>query len=119
VCIIWKGKVSYGTGEYHLEGCVSSGERGGIIWRKRASSGGVCIVLRVSSGAGEYHLKGYVSSGTGGYHLEWEIWRWCISFNRGWYHLEQASIIWRGVYHMERASINWSGKVFSGEVCII
>jgi hypothetical protein len=39
VCIIWNGKVSFGVGEYHQEGCVSSG-RGGyhpeqesIMWK--------------------------------------------------------------------------------------
>jgi hypothetical protein len=38
VCIIWNGKVSFVVGEYHQEGCVSSGwggyhpEQESIIW---------------------------------------------------------------------------------------
>jgi hypothetical protein len=77
VCIIWKGRVSYGTGEYHLGVYYLAGE--GIIWSSRVSSGG-----------GVYHLI---------------IYRERVLSRVGEYHLEGAFIIWKGRDHPEQESI--------------
>jgi hypothetical protein len=71
----------------------------GIIWSRRVSSGGECIILkwRVSSGVVENHLEGVCF-----------IWLGRVS-GSGRYSLKQESIFWRRVYHLEGEGIIWRG----------